>query len=210
MPRFRRSRGGCATCKRRKRKCDETRPACMACRAKGIECDGYDIRLRWGSDSIASASHHGSRVSSKPGGGSEPTVIGTPESNAGESNVGESNAGETTAGESIRSPPAAPSETSPVSLPSYQFDESSVALSSPEAINEETQLAFQRCQFQPRPELDKASADVTQFLTRAFITSTRRRYMSGSNHSSQRRQNLRLLCSSSAQIYRSFLKMATH
>lgn len=166
MPRFRRSRGGCATCKRRKRKCDETRPACMACRAKGIECDGYDIRLRWGTDSVASASHHGSRASSKPSGGSEPTVIGTPESNAGESNIGESNAGDTTAGEEsarARSPPTAPSETSPASLPSYQFDESSVAaLGSPEAvINEETQLAFQRCQSYSRPDSDDASADVT-------------------------------------------------
>lgn len=201
MPRFRRSRGGCATCKRRKRKCDETRPACMACRAKGIECDGYDIRLRWGSDSVASAAHHGSgsRASSKPSGGSEPTVIGTPESNAGESNVGESNTGE-----SGRTPPTAPSETSPVSLPSYQLDESSIALSSPEAINEETQLAFQRCQSHSQPEFDEASVDVAQSLTRAFITSTRRLSMSGSNHSSQRRQSLRLLCSSSAQIYRSF------
>lgn len=204
MPRFRRSRGGCATCKRRKRKCDETRPACMACRTKGIECDGYDIRLRWGSDSVAFAAHHGSRASSKPSGGSEPTVIGTPESNAGESNVSESNAGE-----SGRSPPAAPSETSPVSLPSYQLDESSAGLSSPEAINEETQLAFQRCQSYPQSEFDEASVDVTQFLTRAFITSIRRLSMSGSNHSSQRRQSLRLLCSSSAQIYRSSWKMAT-
>lgn len=176
----------------------------MACRAKGIECDGYDIRLRWGSDGIASAAHHSSRASSRPSGGSEPTVIGTPESNAGESNVGESNAGE-----GGRSPPAAPSETSPVSLPSYQLDEPSVGLSSPEAINEETQLAFQRCQSCPQPEFDEPSVDVAQFSIREFITSTRRLSMNGSNHSSQRRQSLRLLCSSSAQIYRSFWKMAT-
>lgn len=106
----------------------------MACRAKGIECDGYDIRLRWGSDSVASPSHHGSRTSSsKPTEtGSELTALGTPESNAGEN--------------SGSPPPAPPSETSPVSLPSYQLDASPAALSSPAAINEETQLAFQRCQ----------------------------------------------------------------
>lgn len=137
----------------------------MACRAKGIECDGYDIRLRWGSDSVASASHHGSQASSRPSrgsGGSEPTVIGTPESNTGDTNTREGNACDTAAGESVRttSPPTAPSETSPASLPSYQFDESSVAaLDSPEAIGEETQLAFQRCQSYSRPEPDCASAD---------------------------------------------------
>lgn len=152
MPRFRRSRGGCATCKRRKRKCDETRPACMACRAKGIECDGYDIRLRWDRDNVASPSHHGNRTDSKPTtttGGSASMTLGTPESNAGEN--------------SGSPPPTAPSENSPVSLPSYQLDESPTALSSPAAINEETQLAFQRCQSSasPRYILVEASADVT-------------------------------------------------
>ncbi|KAM5354097.1 hypothetical protein ACJ41O_000747 [Fusarium nematophilum] len=42
-----RSRGGCANCKRRKRKCDETRPACQACLKRGIECEGYATALRW-------------------------------------------------------------------------------------------------------------------------------------------------------------------
>ncbi|KAL2277464.1 hypothetical protein FJTKL_00042 [Diaporthe vaccinii] len=56
-------------------------------------------------------------------------TLGTPESNAGE------NSG---------SPQAAPSETSPVSLPSYQLDESPASLSSLASISEETQLAFQR------------------------------------------------------------------
>lgn len=182
MPRFRRSRGGCATCKRRKRKCDETRPACLACRAKGIECDGYGIRLRWGSDNVASPSHHANQTNSKPNSGSESMTLGTPESNAGE------NSG---------SPPAAPSETSPVSLPSYQLDESPASLSSPAAINEETQLAFQRCQ-SPSPGKDisgEASADVVQSSIKESITSIRRLSMNGSNHSSQRKQNHQLPCS---------------
>ncbi|KAH7401391.1 hypothetical protein BKA66DRAFT_436536 [Pyrenochaeta sp. MPI-SDFR-AT-0127] len=46
MP-FHRSRGGCKSCKKRKRKCDETRPSCRACLSKGTSCGGYDIQLRW-------------------------------------------------------------------------------------------------------------------------------------------------------------------
>lgn len=197
MPRFRRSRGGCATCKRRKRKCDETRPKCLACRAKGIECDGYDIRLRWGTDNVASPSHHGSRRDSKPNSGSESMTLGTPESSAG--------------GNDGSPPPTAPSETSPVSLPSYHLDESPAALSSPSAINDETQLAFQRCQYSapPRESRFEASADVVQSLRRAYIISTRQLFMSGSNHSSQRKQNGRLPCLWSAQIYRFSSKTAT-
>ncbi|KAI9167926.1 Beauvericin cluster-specific repressor BEA4 [Paramyrothecium foliicola] len=42
-----RSRNGCMTCKRRHRKCDETRPVCQACQAQGIECEGYNLVLRW-------------------------------------------------------------------------------------------------------------------------------------------------------------------
>ncbi|KAK1985959.1 hypothetical protein LZ30DRAFT_706999 [Colletotrichum cereale] len=42
-----RSRGGCPNCKRRKRKCDETRPACRACQARGIQCEGYNTMLKW-------------------------------------------------------------------------------------------------------------------------------------------------------------------
>lgn len=42
-----RSRGGCLNCKRRKRKCDETRPGCQACEKRGIICEGYATPLRW-------------------------------------------------------------------------------------------------------------------------------------------------------------------
>ncbi|KZL64557.1 C6 finger domain-containing protein [Colletotrichum tofieldiae] len=42
-----RSRGGCSNCKRRKRKCDETRPDCRACQRRGIQCEGYNTMLKW-------------------------------------------------------------------------------------------------------------------------------------------------------------------
>ncbi|KAI5456841.1 major facilitator superfamily domain-containing protein [Mariannaea sp. PMI_226] len=42
-----RSRNGCVTCKRRHRKCDETKPTCLECDVNGIQCDGYSIRLQW-------------------------------------------------------------------------------------------------------------------------------------------------------------------
>jgi hypothetical protein len=47
-PPTRRSRGACATCKSRRRKCDETHPACIACSSRGVTCGGYETRLRWG------------------------------------------------------------------------------------------------------------------------------------------------------------------
>jgi hypothetical protein len=43
-----RSRSGCAECKRRRRKCDETRPGCLACRKRDIHCGGYGVNLQWG------------------------------------------------------------------------------------------------------------------------------------------------------------------
>lgn len=43
-----RSRAGCWTCKATKRKCDGQRPKCKNCQKRGYECEGYDVRLRWG------------------------------------------------------------------------------------------------------------------------------------------------------------------
>ncbi|KAH7137320.1 hypothetical protein B0J13DRAFT_527958 [Dactylonectria estremocensis] len=42
-----RSRSGCLSCKKRKRKCDEQRPGCQACARRGIQCEGYATPLRW-------------------------------------------------------------------------------------------------------------------------------------------------------------------
>ncbi|KAH6712495.1 fungal-specific transcription factor domain-containing protein [Leptodontidium sp. MPI-SDFR-AT-0119] len=40
-----RSRTGCATCRKRHQKCDESKPSCWNCRMRGVECGGYGIRL---------------------------------------------------------------------------------------------------------------------------------------------------------------------
>ncbi|PYH84266.1 hypothetical protein BO82DRAFT_330400 [Aspergillus uvarum CBS 121591] len=43
-----RSHHGCWTCKARRRKCDRTRPNCRTCIQRGLQCEGYEVRLRWG------------------------------------------------------------------------------------------------------------------------------------------------------------------
>ncbi|KAJ5503405.1 hypothetical protein N7463_006279 [Penicillium fimorum] len=43
-----RSHQGCWTCKRRRRRCDNTRPLCQNCSDRGAACEGYEVRLRWG------------------------------------------------------------------------------------------------------------------------------------------------------------------
>ena len=43
------SRGGCARCKNKHIKCDETKPSCQICVAQGAECPGYAKQLRWSS-----------------------------------------------------------------------------------------------------------------------------------------------------------------
>lgn len=42
-----RSRTGCATCRAKRVKCDELKPACKTCIARGLECGGYGRKLRW-------------------------------------------------------------------------------------------------------------------------------------------------------------------
>ncbi|KAH3682240.1 hypothetical protein WICPIJ_006798 [Wickerhamomyces pijperi] len=41
------SRNGCSTCKRKRLKCDETKPACQNCIKRGIECGGYSTNFKW-------------------------------------------------------------------------------------------------------------------------------------------------------------------
>lgn len=43
----RRSRNGCLECRRLHRKCDETQPSCLACRASRAQCK-YGINVKWG------------------------------------------------------------------------------------------------------------------------------------------------------------------
>lgn len=42
-----RSKTGCATCRRRKKKCDETKPACLNCQKNAVVCEGYPVREVW-------------------------------------------------------------------------------------------------------------------------------------------------------------------
>lgn len=38
---------GCWTCRRRRVKCGQEKPACHRCRQLGVECEGYGVRLHW-------------------------------------------------------------------------------------------------------------------------------------------------------------------
>jgi hypothetical protein len=55
--------GGCATCRRRHVKCDQSRPTCGTCRRAGHECSGYSSGIRWMSMSYGPS--QSSRTSSK-------------------------------------------------------------------------------------------------------------------------------------------------
>ncbi|KAF9890817.1 hypothetical protein FE257_005388 [Aspergillus nanangensis] len=38
---------GCWTCRRRRLKCDESRPTCKQCTSKSLKCEGYSAKLQW-------------------------------------------------------------------------------------------------------------------------------------------------------------------
>ncbi|TKA61727.1 hypothetical protein B0A55_12206, partial [Friedmanniomyces simplex] len=42
-----RSKTGCGTCRRRKKKCDEAKPFCTNCEKNNVVCDGYEPRQPW-------------------------------------------------------------------------------------------------------------------------------------------------------------------
>ncbi|PGH18641.1 hypothetical protein AJ80_04388 [Polytolypa hystricis UAMH7299] len=42
-----RSKTGCITCRRRKKKCDETKPTCLNCQKNAVVCEGYPMREIW-------------------------------------------------------------------------------------------------------------------------------------------------------------------
>ncbi|KAI9841666.1 MAG: hypothetical protein M1837_000460 [Sclerophora amabilis] len=42
-----RSKTGCITCRRRKKKCDETKPQCLNCQKNAVVCEGYPERVVW-------------------------------------------------------------------------------------------------------------------------------------------------------------------
>jgi len=43
-----RSKTGCITCRKRKKKCDEGKPTCDHCRKNNVVCEGYPPRTYWG------------------------------------------------------------------------------------------------------------------------------------------------------------------
>lgn len=52
-----RSKTGCTTCRKRKKKCDETKPFCLSCQKNNIHCEGYKPVEIWrsGKDKAAEA-----------------------------------------------------------------------------------------------------------------------------------------------------------
>ncbi|KAJ4303708.1 hypothetical protein N0V90_002609 [Kalmusia sp. IMI 367209] len=52
-----RSKTGCTTCRKRKKKCDETKPFCLSCQKNNIHCEGYKPVEIWksGKEKLAEA-----------------------------------------------------------------------------------------------------------------------------------------------------------
>ncbi|KAK9446486.1 fungal-specific transcription factor domain-containing protein [Limtongia smithiae] len=46
-PKQSKSRNGCATCKAKRLKCDETKPSCLQCQKRRVECGGYKRDFKW-------------------------------------------------------------------------------------------------------------------------------------------------------------------
>ncbi|CAG8972589.1 hypothetical protein HYALB_00005358 [Hymenoscyphus albidus] len=42
-----RSKTGCITCRKRKKKCDEAKPGCMNCEKNSVQCEGYPAKTIW-------------------------------------------------------------------------------------------------------------------------------------------------------------------
>ncbi|KAF2213610.1 hypothetical protein CERZMDRAFT_111256 [Cercospora zeae-maydis SCOH1-5] len=61
-----RSKTGCKTCRRRKKKCDEARPSCQNCEKNNVLCEGYDEKKQWRSGKQKSLEHGPAAASSLP------------------------------------------------------------------------------------------------------------------------------------------------
>ncbi|MCJ1476202.1 hypothetical protein MMC13_004868 [Lambiella insularis] len=46
-PKQSKSRNGCVTCKAKRLKCDETKPTCLQCHKRNVECGGYKKDFKW-------------------------------------------------------------------------------------------------------------------------------------------------------------------
>ncbi|KXJ85454.1 hypothetical protein Micbo1qcDRAFT_180803 [Microdochium bolleyi] len=71
-PMAQRTRRGCWTCKSRHKKCDETQPICRRCSQAGIQCEGYEVRLTWGSTATSTTFSSSGAGSSAAG----PVIVG--------------------------------------------------------------------------------------------------------------------------------------
>ncbi|KAL3496927.1 fungal-specific transcription factor domain-containing protein [Aspergillus germanicus] len=60
-----RSKTGCITCRRRKKKCDETKPACLNCQKNAVVCEGYPPKEIWrsGKQKLEEAARNNSIIS---------------------------------------------------------------------------------------------------------------------------------------------------
>ncbi|KAL3462978.1 fungal-specific transcription factor domain-containing protein [Aspergillus heterothallicus] len=60
-----RSKTGCITCRRRKKKCDETKPACLNCQKNAVVCEGYPPKEIWrsGKQKLEEATRNNSVIS---------------------------------------------------------------------------------------------------------------------------------------------------
>ncbi|CAZ84090.1 unnamed protein product [Tuber melanosporum] len=58
-----RTKTGCITCRRRKKKCDEGKPECFNCKRGGFVCEGYSGKINWQKPPGRSANAAGAPVS---------------------------------------------------------------------------------------------------------------------------------------------------
>ncbi|KAF2204751.1 hypothetical protein GQ43DRAFT_428675 [Delitschia confertaspora ATCC 74209] len=52
-----RTKTGCGTCRRRKKKCDEAKPECNNCTRGGFICEGYAHKVSWQKSGVGSKTH---------------------------------------------------------------------------------------------------------------------------------------------------------
>ncbi|KAI9811786.1 MAG: hypothetical protein M1826_003097 [Phylliscum demangeonii] len=61
-----RSKTGCITCRRRKKKCDETKPHCLNCQKNAVMCEGYPERVMWKSGRQRAEEARAARAGTRP------------------------------------------------------------------------------------------------------------------------------------------------
>ncbi|ETN40213.1 uncharacterized protein HMPREF1541_04489 [Cyphellophora europaea CBS 101466] len=71
----RKVRSGCATCKKRRVKCDEGRPTCLRCRASGKRCLGYGLNDVYASEKSTSVEPSSLTSSTKEAGNNDEEVV---------------------------------------------------------------------------------------------------------------------------------------